>query len=231
MAQRDATASQTVEIDATEDEAAGQFRATLQAGTDWFAALLEAIAAWRTPVEVFQGQRQRYLLGGGEAFDWLLLAERLVAGANGLLPEDEVEELVLHGRLPRPLSDAEFREAIGEAKHQAVMNFWYGVRVEEALGLAVEHEVRKARRGLGQEDNHLDDTVYRRIYGSTRTELLEKFFAPSGQPAPAQISLNELNEFTYSLFKHRLDNSDKARIASDTKKALLFLNQLGKGRD
>jgi hypothetical protein len=48
---------------------------------------------------------------------------------------------------------------------------------------------------------------------------------------PTQLFLNELNEFTYWLFKHRLGNSDKARIASDTKKALLFLNQLRKGRD
>ncbi len=226
MAQHNATASQTVEIESTEDEAAGQFRAALQAGDNWFAALLDAIAAWRTPAEVFQGRRQRYLLGGGEAFDWVLLAERLVAGANGLLPEDEVEELLLHGRPPRSMTDGEFRDAIGATKHQAVMNFWYGVRVEEALCLAVEHEVRKSRRGLGREDSHLDDAVYGRIYGSTRTELFEKFFTPTGQPPPAQISLNDLNEFTYWLFKHRLDNSDKARIASDTKKGLRFLNQL-----
>ena len=39
------------------------------------------------------------------------------------------------------------------------------------------------------------------------------------------MKLVELKEFTYWLFKYRLNNSDKARIASDTKKALRELER------
>jgi len=66
--------------------------------------------------------------------------------------------------------------------------------------------------------------VYRRIYGATRAVLLKRFRREKGYPHLKSISLTELKEFTYWLFKYRLKQCDKARIASDTKKALQQLN-------
>jgi hypothetical protein len=42
--------------------------------------------------------------------------------------------------------------------------------------------------------------------------------------------LTELKEFTYWLFKYRLRQSDKAKVASDTKKALGQLKRQWVGR-
>ena len=97
--------------------------------------------------------------------------------------------------------------------------------MEEALVLAVQEEVRKERRTLGYNNEHnLANEVYQRIYGATRTTLLKRFRREKGYPQLKSISLTELKEFTYWLFKYRLKNCDKARVASDTKKALAWLN-------
>ena len=40
-------------------------------------------------------------------------------------------------------------------------------------------------------------------------------------------SLSELKEFTYWLFKYRLKHNDKERVASDTRKALKWIQQNG----
>jgi len=97
--------------------------------------------------------------------------------------------------------------------------------VEEALILAAQEEVRKERRSLGYNNEHdVVNEACRRIYGTTEAELLKRFRKDKGYPRLKSISLTELKEFTYWLFKYRLNNCDKARIASDTKKALSQLN-------
>jgi len=73
--------------------------------------------------------------------------------------------------------------------------------------------------GYNKEHDH-DNEVYRRIYGVTKPVLLKRFRQEKGYPQLKSISLTELKEFTYWLFKYRLKQCDKARVASDTKKAL-----------
>ncbi|MFC2059874.1 hypothetical protein ACFLTZ_02115 [Chloroflexota bacterium] len=55
--------------------------------------------------------------------------------------------------------------------------------------------------------------------------LLKRFRQDKGYPRLKSISLTELKEFTYWLFKYRLKHCDKARVASDTKKALEQLSK------
>jgi hypothetical protein len=216
-------------LQAREDPAALQFRQDLEAGRDWFDALLDAIAVWRTPGERHAGRTYQYLIGG-EAFDWMLLAERLVGGVNGLVPHEQSEELLFHGRPPWPVTPEEFGRRIGPAKLHSATNFWYGVLVEEALQLAVEHEVRKSRRGgLRPEESLLDDMIYERIYGKTRQQLLAEYFAERKELAPEAMSLADLREFTYWLFKYRVRASEPARMASDTKKGIEWLRRMRKG--
>ena len=209
------------------EEIVQRFLADLHSGADWFEALLDAIGRWRTPQEVHNGCKYRYLVGD-EAFDWLLLAERLLSTANGMIPESEKERLLFQGVFPRSLSGEAFKDRIGPAKYRAVVNHWYGVRVEEALILAVEHEVRKQRRGLRAEEPKLEDVVYEHVYGLSRRELFAQFSLERKLPQQGAISLRDYEEFTYWLFHYRLKRSDKARLASDTKKGLSFLRQMGR---
>jgi len=202
----------------------------ISGGKHWYIALLEAIGLWHDGEETLNGRHYRYLIDG-EAFDWLLLAERLCQAVDELLPEEEKTTLLFHGKPPLKLSDSKFKTLIGSTKYRQYLNYFYGVTVEEALILAVQEEIRKEKRILGyNKEYNLTDEVYQRIYGATRAELLKRFRQEKGYPRLKSISLTELKEFSYWLFKYRLKNCDKARIASDTKKALEYLNASGSAR-
>ena len=202
----------------------GYLEQAITGGKHWYIALLEAIGLWTVAEEVHNQRCYRYLIAG-EAFDWLLLAERLCQAVDGLLPDAEKTALLFHGQPPLNLTVDRFKELIGGGKYHQYLNYFYGITVEEALILAVQEEVRKERRTSGYNKEHdVVGEVYRRIYGATKPVLLKRFRREKGYPHLKSISLTELKEFTYWLFKYRLKQCDKARIASDTKKALQQLN-------
>ncbi len=206
-------------------EAIGHLRVAISEGKHWYLALLDAIGKWAGAEEVHRGRRYCYLISG-EAFDFLLLAERLCEEVDGLLPDEDKTALLFQGRPPLRLAEGKFKELIGSGKYQQYLNYFYGVTVEEALFLAVQDEVRKQRRSAGfNNEPDVVSEVYRRIYGATRGVLLKSFRKERGYPHRKSICLAELREFTYWLFKRRLRQCEKARIASDTKKALNWLSQ------
>jgi hypothetical protein len=129
-----------------------------------------------------------------------------------------------------------FRELIGVTKHGAYLNYWYGVVLEEALQLAVEDEVRKRHRARCYPDSEeLVEQAFAHLYGKNRCDLLAEFLKASRSASPLiseplisgtadadelSLSLTELKEFTYWLFKLRVNAWDPARVASDTRKGL-----------
>ena len=210
-------------------------RQSVEGGVAWYEALLEAVGLWTLPREVHRGRTYQYLILG-EAFDWLLLAERLCGEIEGAIPRDDKEALLFTGRLPAEVSDDAFRGLIGATKHRAHRNFWYGIVLEEALQLAVEEEVRKQHRARCYPDNEdLVEHAFSLLYGKSHQQAWELFReerkpeGAEGQGGPGAVqgwSLTNLKEFTYWLFKHRLHYWDPARVASDTRKAMLRLNAL-----
>ena len=213
-------------LETGEPEAIGRLKAEIESGQEWHLAVLEAMSLWTLPEEEFQGRHYRYLVEG-EAFDWLLLAERLCAELDGMVPPEERERLLFHGKLPDHISAGEFRELMGYSKHRAFLNYWYGVVVEEALQLAVEEEVRKQHRARSLPDSEeLVEEAFVRIYQDTRTNLVKEFLRQKGNPDRKSLSLTEMKEFTYRLFKRRVEIWDPARVASDTRKGLDKLDSL-----
>lgn len=224
-------------------DALENFLSAVIAGEPWFEALMRAIALWQTPSEIVDGRAYRYLVGG-EAFDWLLLAERLLDAADiaapGRISREDRERLLFESVAPpdeaalvsRPsrLSDDRLRDLIGEHKHRAHLNYLYGVVVEQALQYAVELDVSKERSSVNIRDARFDegayDPVYQRIYNETRSSLLESFRAERSAAQTGYISLSELHEFYYWLFKYRVKNQEPARVASDTRKALAQLSRI-----
>ena len=218
------------------------FLASLIAGEPWFDALMRAIALWQSPGETVDGRPYRYLIGG-EAFDWLLLAERLLDAAEiaapGAIPANARERLLFEGIAPpaddvldRParLDDDRLRDMIGEHKHRAHLNYLYGVVVEQALQYAVELDLAKERGSQNIRDPRFDvetyDPIYDRIYNHPRAELLRDFREGQSLKDTAYITLSELHEFYYWLFKYRVANQEPARVASDTRKALAQLSRI-----
>ena len=194
-------------------------------GKHWYIALLEAIGLWTTAEETHNGRIYRYLIAG-EAFDWLLLAERLCETVDSLLPDDEKNALLFYSKPPLNLTTKKFKELIGSIKYHQYLNYFYGITVEEALILVVQEEVRKEMRSSGFNNEHdAVNEAYRRIYGATKAVLLKRFRQEKAYPQLRSISLTELKEFIYWLFKYRLEQCEKPRVACDTKKALEQLQQ------
>ena len=195
-------------------------------GRNWYMALLEAVRLWTSPEENYAGRHYQYLVDD-EAFDWLLLTERLFEELDGLIPEKDRTNLLFFGIPPIELSKDQFRNLIGPSKYQAHLNYFYGILVEKFLLLAMTEEIRKKKRVLGMNnDNGVVDEAYQRIYGATQSALLKQFRKERHYRQLRSIRLSELNEFTYWLFKYRIKTRDKSRVASDTKKALTKLREL-----
>ena len=194
-------------------------------GKHWYIALLEAIKLWKSAEEDYQGRHLRYLIDG-EAFDWLLLAERLSNEISESIPEKERIDLLFFDLPPLELTREEFKKLIGPVKYRAYLNYLYGVLVEENLISAVVDEIRKERLVSGS-NKHEDilDKAYRRIYGDSQQSLLNSFRKEKRYPKRKSMTLSELKEFTYWLFKYRIKKCDKSRVASDTKKALIKMQR------
>ncbi|CAI8016779.1 hypothetical protein GBAR_LOCUS10274 [Geodia barretti] len=192
----------------------------------WHRALLEAMGRW-IPAEEWHGDRRYKYMVGGEAFDWLLLAERLCGEVSEFIPQRELEHLLFHGFFPEPMIDEEFRDLLGVSKYRAYLNFHYGVVLEEALQLAAEEYARKRHLSLGYSDSEeLMEEAFRHLYTQTRTDLLAEFRAEARLGNRRGMNLSDLKEFTYWLHKRRVNYWDPARVAYDTRLAILRLAAL-----
>jgi hypothetical protein len=208
-------------------EAVLHLRSAIRSGLPWQRALLQAVGLWTLSQETYRGRSYQYLIQG-EAFDWLTLAERLSFELDGSATEPEKERLLFLGQLDQEVTPQVFRDLLGPAKYGAFLNYWYGVVVEEALQLAVEQDVRKrhlARCFSDSED--LVEEAFTHLYRSSRTDLLVEFRTQANLLPRDDLSLTNLKEFTYWLFKRRVRLWDPARVASDTQRGIEQLKQLG----
>jgi hypothetical protein len=220
-------------------EAVLHLRSAVRSGVPWYQAMLEAIGLWTLPQEVHQGRVYQYLILG-EAFDWLLLVERLCPELDGAISDEEREALLFNGKLPEDVTPEMFQELIGGTKHRGYLNYWYGVVMEEALQLATEEEVRKRHRARCYPDSEeLVEEAFIHLYGKTRADLLEEFRQEAkknplcsfgeNEAEGFDLNLTDLKEFTYWLFKRRVKMWDPARVASDTRKGIRRLHLLEEG--
>ena len=115
----------------------------------------------------------------------------------------------------------------GHSKYRGFLNYYYGVIVEEALQTVVEQEIQK--RNISRSAKYISndrDQVFVNIYGQCIEDLLNKYKFTTGAKHRKGLSLMQHREFTYWLFKFRVRNSDKAKVASDTTKGLNYLERI-----
>ena len=224
MPQKDNRLVPTESTAAGDAEAIRYLKEALASGKNWYLSLLGAIGLWTSASEEYNDRSYVYLIDG-EAFDWLLLAERLCDTVEGFLPENERDALLFHGVPPLELDASAVRELIGDIKYGQYLNYFYGVTVEEALLLAVQEAIDKERWVQGLHRALSSDEAYHRIYDAERDDLLKQFRQEKHHIQRQSITIDEMKEFTYWLFKYRLKRCEKARIASDTRKALDYLQR------
>ncbi|MSQ05681.1 MAG: hypothetical protein EXR54_10290 [Dehalococcoidia bacterium] len=208
-------------------EAVLHLRSAIHSGLPWRQALLQAMGLWTLAQETYRGHSYHYLIQG-EAFDWLTLAERLCFELEGAATEAERERLLFLGQLDEEVTPQLFRDLLGPSKYAAFLNYWYGVVVEEALQLAVEQDVRKRHLALCFSDSDdLVEQAFTHLYRASRTDLLLEFRQQASLRPSDDLSLTNVKEFTYWLFKRRLRLWDPARVASDTQRGIEQLKLLG----
>ena len=218
--------AEVIEVPTGDTEAIRGLRDGIAEGRNWYVSLLEAVRLWSSPEEDYRGRHYQYLVDN-EAFDWLILTERLCQELDGLVPERDRTNLLFFGIPPIQLSKDQFKNLVGPSKYKAHLNYFYGILVERFLLLSATEEIRKKKTALGlNNDNGVVDEAYKRIYGATQSALLKQFRRERHYPHLRSIRLRELNEFTYWLFKYRIKTRDKSLVASDTKKGLAKLHEL-----
>ena len=198
------------------------FRRAVAEGAEWYPTLLEVIARWVAPEEEVDGIRLHYLIAG-EAFDWLLLAQRILAASADLVSPEEAERLVVEGVAPRNETEDEFEAAIGPAKYRAHLNFQYGVVIEALLLLSAEQELNKTGHLSAHGLPPPDVIAYERVYGKSFDELKVFYQAEEGVTLGDRVSQTDMRLMLYWLSKFRIRYAEPARIASDTRKAMTVL--------
>ncbi len=195
----------------------------------WHESVLRAMGQWSLTHETVNDRDWQYVIGG-EALDGLTLAQRLCMEIPDVVPEYELESLLFLGRWPEPITPDQIRYLIGPYRYAALLNFRYGIVVEEALQLVAEESIRKSRlaRCYQDSDNVIED-AYRHLYGDTQTNLIAEFRGE--RPTACEddsdtLALHEWQEFTYWLFKRRVRKWHPARVASDTRRGLQRLSEL-----
>ena len=73
------------------------------------------------PQEVYRDRVYQYLIGG-EAFDWLLLVERLCPELDAVMTEEEKDRLLFKGQLPGQVTLEVFRDLLGTIKYRGYLN-------------------------------------------------------------------------------------------------------------
>ena len=120
-------------------KAIDHLRDSIIEGNNWISALLESMEMWSLPEEYYKDRYYRYVIGG-EAFDWLVLAERLLIEVEDLIPKENTTELLFRGTIGADLTPNDFKRLLGSNKYSAYLNYWYGIVVEEALLRCIEQE-------------------------------------------------------------------------------------------
>ena len=104
---------------------------SIENGKSGFISLLESISIWTKPEEKYNNNNYIYFLDG-EAFDWLVLAERLCYEINNFnLYKKEIEKFITYGELPEIISLSIFKNSIGLSKYRGYLNYFYGITIEE----------------------------------------------------------------------------------------------------
>lgn len=205
---------------------------------DWKLLILETVGQWPEASEVISEQRLQYLIGG-EAFDWRLLARRILETVENAPDHDEWQMWLDTPDLFGGFSEPEFMRILGVDKSRASLSFFYGVTVEQGLIVAAREEIVKRRVASGRapSDDRCDE-VYYRLYGNDRAGLWDEYCSETGLAETAGSDLNPVahslgqgDGFTYWLFKRRMERLDPARVASDTRKGLAQLEKMLRSHD
>ena len=205
---------------------------------NWQTAFLETVAAWPIENERVYGETFHYFIGG-EAFNWKRLAERiatqLAEEESTTLPAEKVFEWIESSGVFGGIPEDEFRRILGVDGWRAHLNHFYGVHIEQCLIAAVQSRIQKSRYSSGMPpSDDASDKAYLGLYEETEQDLWELFTTENADrlsdliaESPDEtrtIALDE--EFTYWLFKRRIEYTLAPQVAAETQRGLDMMSRI-----
>ena len=183
--------------DIDSSESMKYFKNSLYQGKEWVSELIKSMSLWTLEEEVYNSKNNKYLIDG-EAFDWLLLARRLLDAIGDLVPTTEKNRLLLSEDISDLMSQDEFRNLLGPEKYSAYLNYWYGIVVEEAVIRSAEEEEGKGMPRSGKIGKaRIRQKAYEKLYGLNQEELYNTFLSDKGYQKTPSFNVGIAKEFTY----------------------------------
>ena len=205
---------------------------------NWQTAFLETVAAWPIENERVYGETFHYFIGG-EAFNWKRLAERIATQLaeedTTTLPAEEIFDWIESSGVFGGIPENEFRRILGVDGWRAHLNHFYGVHIEQCLIASIQARNHKRRysAGLPPSDDS-SERAYLGLYEETEQDLWQLFIDENAErlsdliaESPDEtrtIALDE--EFTYWLFKRRIEYTLAPQVAAETQRGLDMMSQI-----
>jgi len=183
--------------------------------------ILSMIRLWK----IKKNSHYDYLVGN-EALNWKRLAVQILTNIN--IKEKLLIEIYQWLSIPEiysGMSEFEFRYLMGYEKYNSYLSYFYGVLIERSILCCVERENYKKRISNGKSTVNVLNVSYEHIYGYSFLHLYEEYCKKSSVSNEKQYEYDDEN-FTYYCFKKRIEDSEPAKLASDTKKGTIFLQEL-----
>ncbi len=206
--------------------------------TNWKTAFLETVAAWPIENERVYGETFHYFIGG-EAFNWKRLAERIATQldeeGSTTFPAEKIFEWIESSGVFGGISENEFRRILGVDGWRAHLNHFYGVHIEQCLIAAVQSRIQKQRYSSGMPpSDDASDRAYLGLYEESEQDLWQEFTTENADrlsdliaESPDEtrsIALDE--EFTYWLFKRRIEYTNAPQVAAETRRGLDMMSRI-----
>ena len=229
----------TVDIETNRRRLMDNLQKNIEAHPDnWQTAFLETVAAWPIENERVYGETFHYFIGG-EAFNWKRLAERIATQIDEegsiTLPAEEIFDWIESSGVFGGIPENEFRRILGVDGWRAHLNHFYGVHIEQCLIASIQARNHKRRysAGLPPSDDS-SDRAYLGLYEETEQDLWQLFIDENAErlsdliaESPDEtrtIALDE--EFTYWLFKRRIEYTLAPQVAAETQRGLDMMSQI-----
>jgi len=185
-------------------------KSKIENGIHWEIAIIDCISEWNINEEFYRGYKYKYWINN-EAFDWMTLTERLGSAIKSYIHKKKYQELIFTGLLPNKSSYEYMIKIISRNKLSQMRNFYYGIIIEDLI------YIQKSQQYLKKSlDNTNTYDGYEEIYGKNLNFLFKQFAKDVKYAKKHTINLYTYKEFIYWLFKYRIKNSDKTKVASDT---------------
>ena len=207
---------------------------------NWQTPFIETVAAWPIENEAIFDQTFHYFIGD-EAFNWKRLAERIAIQ----LPQErhppaldgELFDWISYSNVFGGIDEQEFRRILGVDGWRAHLNYFYGVQIEQCLITAVQSRIQKRRysKGMPPSDD-ASERAYIGLYEDSEQSLWDRFLTENSDRLAALISESPEDtrsialeeEFTYWLFKRRIEHTNASQIAAETQRGLDMMKRMAK---